>query len=275
MPSSDTILVTTYAQLSLYLRRFAAGQLGLLLLLGRCGTGKTHHAKEALGIGSVTGDAGQAPALYVEGHVQAFGLYRKLWECRDQPVVLDDLDRLYADPNCVRMLKPLCTAQRQKTISWITNATHSGSDVPDHFTTTSHVALIANEWRTLNPNVRALEDRAIILRFDPPNGEVHRKAGEWFDDPEVYAFIGQRINQVPALSLRHYEKGRRLRQAGFEDWRESLIRMLRPDPRLLLVAELQIDPALVTEEARVARFCRQTGFSRATYFRMKARVVQP
>jgi hypothetical protein len=53
------------------------------------------------------------------------------------------------------------------------------------------VILIANEWRTVNPNVRALEDRAIVLHFDPSNAEVHRKVGEWFHDPEVFGFIAQ------------------------------------------------------------------------------------
>jgi hypothetical protein len=272
MLPDDTIIVRTYAQLSLYLRRFAEGQLGLLLLLGRPGTGKTHHAKQALGLGPACVDPESEPALYIEGHVQAFGLYQKLWQCRDQPVVLDDLDRLYADPNCVRLLKPLCNGQRQKTISWITNATREGGDVPDHFTTTSHVALIANEWRTLNANVRALEDRAIILLFDPPNTEVHQKAREWFKDVEVFTFIEHWVGQVPALSLRHYEKGARLRQAGFVDWQESLKRMMRPDVRLLAIAQLRTDPVLHTEEARIQQFCKQTGCSRATYFRLRSRV---
>jgi hypothetical protein len=132
--------------------------------------------------------------------------------------------------------------------------------------------LIANEWRSLNANARALEDRAIILQFDPPNDEVHQNAKAWFDDDEVYNFIDRWVGEVPALSLRHYEKGRRLRQAGFEDWKESLMRMMRPDARLLAIAGLQSDAALRTEEARAKQFCRNTGLSRATYFRLKSRL---
>lgn len=270
----DLIVVTTYAQLSLYLRKFAEGHLGLLLLLGRPGTGKTHHTKIALG--ALPGPV-QAPAalscadevLYVEGHVQPFGLYQKLWQFRDRTVVLDDLDRLYADPNCVRILKPLCSTQHAKTISWITHMTRAGSEVPDRFTTTSNVALIANEWRTLNANVRALEDRAIILHFAPSNEEVHRQVGQWFDDLIVYGFIADWLEQVPVLSMRHYDKGRRLRAAGFLDWRESLLEMMVPDRRLSLLARLQWDGALENERDRVSQFCEQTGCSRPTYFRLK------
>jgi hypothetical protein len=56
--------------------------------------------------------------------------------------------------------------------------------IPSTFTTSSNVILIANEWKSLNPNVRALEDRAIILHFNPSNEELHRKVAEWFRDPE-------------------------------------------------------------------------------------------
>jgi hypothetical protein len=119
----DTIVIRTYAQLTLYLRRFAEGHLGLVLLLGRAGTGKTHHAKLALGLADTPLSAAPPPSLYVEGHVKAFGLYQKLWECKDRPVVLDDLDRLYGDLDCVRLLKALCGSQGEKRISWITNAT--------------------------------------------------------------------------------------------------------------------------------------------------------
>lgn len=273
----DVIVVTTYAQLAMYLRKFAEGHFGLLLLLGRPGTGKTHHTRCALGalLGegqSATGSAGDKEALYVEGHVQPFGLYQKLWQFRDRTVVLDDLDRLYADPNCVRMLKPLCNTQRAKTISWITHMTRAGSEIPDRFTTTSNVAMIANEWRTLNANVRALEERAIILHFAPSNEEVHHQVGHWFDDPIVYAFIADWLGQVPAISMRHYDKGRRLRGAGFSDWRESLLEMMLPDRRLSLMARLQWDVALDSECDRVARFCQQTGCSRPTYFRLKNRL---
>ena len=37
----EVISLTTYAQLDLYLAKFSAGELGLVLLLGRHGTGKS------------------------------------------------------------------------------------------------------------------------------------------------------------------------------------------------------------------------------------------
>jgi len=186
---SDAIVVTTYAALERYLLKFAEGELDLVLLLGRHGTGKTHGVKQALGIAGTENDEDDLAensfgALYVEGHAQPYGLYVKLWEYRNCPVVIDDLDKLYAKPDCVRLLKPLCNTTPVKRLTWFTNTTHRSPDVPDSFTTTSNVILIANEWHTLNANVRALEDRAIIICFEPSNLEVHNKVAEWFDDQE-------------------------------------------------------------------------------------------
>ena len=274
----EVIVLTMYSQLDLYLDKFSAGELGLVLLIGRHGTGKSEGVKRALRMTSTAKCARLAmepPVLYVEGHMQPYGLYRHLWEHRNHPVVLDDLDKLYADADCVRLLKPLCNTERTKRIAWLTNLTLNANDVPASFTTASNVILIANEWRTVNPNVRALEDRAIILHFNPPNTEVHRRVGEWFQDREVYEFIASIMPFITSLSMRHYCKGSQLRRARLPDWRNSLLQMVLPDPCLACIVALQYEPGLTSERERVERFRAATGYSRATYFRMKAKLVSP
>ena len=271
----ETISLTTYAQLDLYLEKFAAGEFGLLLLLGRHGTGKSESVRRSLGCSSsdeTNGEPVGSDVLYVEGHMQPYGLYRDLWEYRDQPVVLDDLDKLHADGNCVRLLKPLCNTERAKRITWLSNLTLNDNEVPASFVTTSSVILIANEWRTVNPSVRAFEDRAIILHFDPPKAEVHRRVKEWFEDADVYKFIEQILPWITELSMRHYCKGSQLRRAGMPDWRSSLLQMVLPDPRMACVVALQHDPTLRSEQERIEHFVAATGCSRTTYFRMKARL---
>jgi len=149
----------------------------------------------------------------------------------------------------------------------------NGSDVPASFVTTSNVILIANEWRSVNPSVRALEDRAIILHFDPPKLEVHRSVATWFDDTDVYDFVEQNLPWITELSMRHYCKGAQLRRAGLPDWRSSLLQMMLPDHRMASVVALQQDVSLATEQERIERFVSATGCSRATYFRLKAKVA--
>jgi len=272
----EVIRMSTYAQLDLYLSKFARGELGLVLLLGRHGTGKSESVRRTLSVSEAERASKSTPAkgaLYVEGHMQPFGLYRQLWDYRNEPIVLDDLDRLYADPDCVRLLKPLCNTTREKRLHWLTNLTMNDGALPSSFTTSSNVILIANEWKSLNPNVRALEDRAIILHFGPPNEEVHRKVAEWFDDTEVYGFLGSLMPAVPAISMRHYCKGSQLRRAGLADWRMSLLQMVIPDRRAACAIAVQYDPELRSEQQRVASFTATTGASRATYFRLKAKLA--
>ena len=269
----EVIRLQTYAQLALYISKFARGELGLVLLLGRHGTGKSECVRQCLSLVESPVSVSENGPLYVEGHMQPFGLYRQLWDYRNRPVVLDDLDRLYADSDCVRLLKPLCNTIREKRLHWLTRLTLNDEELPSSFVTSSNVILIANEWKSLNPNVRALEDRAIVLHFCPNNEEVHRQVGRWFDDAEIYGFMGSLLQIVPEISMRHYCKGSQLRRAGFEDWRTSLIQMMISEPSVAGAVIVQHDPTLRSEEDRVIRFQSLTRASRATYFRIKARLA--
>ena len=131
----DVIPVTTYEQLDRYLGKFSSDELGLVLLLGRPGTGKSESVKRALSVADGAADDARRPGgspLYIEGHMQPFGLYRQLWEFRNRPIVLDDLDRLYADPDCVRLLKPLCNTVKQKRLHWLSNLSGNRSITSNH-----------------------------------------------------------------------------------------------------------------------------------------------
>ena len=276
----DVIDIITYEEFHQYMVKFAEGELGLVLLLGRPGTGKTETVKRVVGFDEEeTHRQGQGGAgrrvLYVEGHAQPFGLYGQLWEHRDCPVILDDLDRLYGKPECVRLLKPLCSNRHAKRITWYTNATLGSGGLPSSFITTSNVILIANEWRSLNANVQALEDRAIIIHFAPTNVEVHRQVATWFDDQEVFDFVGRYLGCVPHISMRHYEKGSMLRGAKIADWKNRLLQMILPDKRMAVVAALQVDPELGSDKERVDRFVQETGQSRPTYYRLKQDLPNP
>ena len=269
---SDSICVTTYGELDRYLQAFAEGQLGLLILLGRHGIGKTQRVRAALNLdGERDASTSRTPsrALYIAGRTSPFTLYQRLWDKRDLPVVIDDLDRLYAEPDSIRLLKQLCNSNSVKQLSWLSQATGETHALPQYFETSSTVVLIGNTWRTLNADVRALEDRAIVISFEPSNSEVHDSTGQWFDDPIVHTFIGTIVADVPQLSIRHYLKGRALRQAGFGDWQATVLKMLLVDAALATVVRLQHDQSFDSEEERVARFVQECGRSRATYFRLK------
>src|SRR6516164_5156610 len=169
------IHLATYAELDAYVRAFAAGHLHLLLLFGPPGVGKSrclHH--------SLDGRAG-----WLSGQATPLGIYLQAFAYRNQPLVLDDVDGLYA----------LCQSEPVKTLGWHTaTPILARSKVPPQFTTTSRVALIGNDWKTLNADVAALEDRGHVLVFAPTALAVHRQAAAWFWDQEIFDFVAAQLH---------------------------------------------------------------------------------
>ena len=100
--------ITTYDRLEAYLAAFAQGHFGLLILVGAGGLAKSRSVRAALG----------GRGCWIEGNATAFGMYAKLYRHRDEFVVIDDVDALYADRSGVRLLKCLCQTEEEKSVAW-------------------------------------------------------------------------------------------------------------------------------------------------------------
>ncbi len=260
--------LTTYLELEKIVEAFARGHLHLLILIGSHGLGKSRIVRQAL--------AGRA--CWLEGNLSVFGLYCQLWENRNRPLVLDDVDGLYAQREGVRLLKCLTQSEPIKSVSWHTDApTLQRQGIPQEFQTRSRVAIIANEWKTLNRNVAALQDRGHLLFFEPSPLEVHRQTATWFWDQEIFDFVQARLHWLEEASMRHYVAAWELKQAGL-DWR-SLILSRCLSGRALLVAQLKADPEYRSEAERVQAFLAAGGGSRSTYFnwsrKLQSQVTTP
>src|SRR5215831_10636622 len=101
------LTVTTYDRLEGYLHAFAAGHFGLVILVGQAGLAKSRTVRDTLG----------PHACWIQGNATPFGMYEKLFRHRDQFVVIDDIDSLYADKSGVRLLKCLCQTEDEKTVA--------------------------------------------------------------------------------------------------------------------------------------------------------------
>jgi hypothetical protein len=74
----------------------------------------------------------------------------------------------------VRLLKCLCQTEEEKALAWHSDARSlERQGIPREFVTKSRVIIIANDWKTLNKNVAALQDRGHVLHFQPGAAEVH------------------------------------------------------------------------------------------------------
>jgi hypothetical protein len=258
------IRVTTYVELEKIVGAFARGDLQLLILLGGHGLGKTRILRQAM--------CGQV--CWLQGNTSVFGLYCQLWRYRHRPVILDDVDGLYACRDGVRLLKCLTQSEPIKRVSWHTDApTLQREQIPQEFSTTSRVAIITNQWQTLNRDVAALQDRGHMVIFQPSALEVHRRTAEWFWDQEIFDFLGERLHVLREASLRHYLAAWELKQAGL-DWK-SLVLSRCLSGRALLVAQLQADPRYASEAERVQAFVAQGGGSRSTYFNWSRKLQAP
>jgi hypothetical protein len=255
--------LTGYGELEAYVRAFAAGHLHLLLLFGPPGVGKSRAVRQALG-----------PQVgWISGQATPLGIYLQAFAYRHLPLVLDDIDGLYADRSGIRLLKALCQTEPVKTLGWHTaTPILELHGVPPQFDTTSRLALIGNDWKTLNADVTALEDRGHVLFFEPKALEVHRQAADWFWDQEIFDFVAARLHLIDRHSLRTYRQAWELKQAGL-DWRRAVLSRYLSD-LALLVARLQADLSFPSEAARVQAFIEAGAGCRATYYH-HARKLRP
>ena len=205
---------TTYAHLAQIVQGYAEGQLGLLILVGPPGVAKTTALRQAM--------SGRE-CLWADGNLSAIALYCELYDHRGLPVVLDDVDGLYSDKAAVRLLKGLCATEDVNTLRWNSGASMlKQRGVPRQFDTASQVCIIANEWKALNSNVGAVQDRGHMVLFAPSKDEIHEQAGQWFWDNEVYQFVYVHLPLVGELSMRDYVLAAEQKQAGL-DWRAGLL----------------------------------------------------
>ena len=229
----------------------------LLILVGEAGIAKSRTVRAALG----------NSACWIEGNATPFGMYEKLYRHRGSFVVIDDVDSLYADKAGIRLLKCLCQTEEEKSVAWHTDARSlEKHGVPREFVTTSRVIIICNDWKTLNNNVSALQDRRHVLVFQPSAAEVHRKAGEWFKirEPEIYGPFGNNLHRMVAPSFRHYVRPGELKAAGMV-WTEVL-ELEEDNGRARLAGEIMASDIYQTTMDKVRAFVQRGGGCRATYF---------
>ena len=250
--------VSTYDELHRFVTAFAEGHLNLLILIGTAGLAKSQAVKRAVG----------ERALWIEGNATAFGIYTQLYKHRGELVVIDDVDDLYTDRAAVRLLKCLCQTDPEKTVAWNTAA--AGSDeIPRQFKTTSRVVIIANDWKTLDANVAAVQDRGHLVIFEPSAEEVHKQVAEWFWDQSIYDWFGEHLHLIPNPTMRNYVRASELQASGI-NWVQHLLAEVPETTRL--VAELRADSTFETENDRIEAFRKRGGGSRATYFNHKKKL---
>ena len=205
-------------------------------------------------------------ACWIEGNATPFGMYAKLYRHRDQFVVIDDVDALYADRSGVRLLKCLCQTEEEKAVAWHSDATEPGAagdpaGVHDQEPGRDHLQRLEDaRTRTWRPS----RTGGMCCCSSPARPRCTQQAGKWFDDREIYEWFAANLHRVREPSLRHYVRAKELKAAGM-DWTEVLAAE-DENPRARLAAELLASTAYGSTAARVKAFVEQGGGCRATFF---------
>jgi len=253
---AHAVRVASYDELEQYVRAFAEGHLNLLMIFGPPGVGKSRCVRQALG----------NQVCWIGGQATPFRIYLQAYEHRHKPIVLDDVDGLYADRSGIRLLKALGQTEPMKILSWQSDApTLERRGIPRQFTTTSRIVLVGNSWKTLNADVAALEDRGHLLLFEPAPLEVHIQAARWFWDQEIFDFVAEHLHLMAQHSLRTYQHAAELKAAGM-DWRNVVLSRCLTGAALE-VAKLKASPKFASEAERVRAFVQSGAGCRASYFR--------
>jgi hypothetical protein len=260
MSRKPEITFTTYAELRHTARKFAQGEIPLMILVGTPGLGKTQILEEAChGI----------PFLKVDGKKGPLDLFVDLHRNIDQPVILDDVDPLLKNSDGQVLIRQLTDTKPLKGVSWGTRTTvldNLNPPVPRHFYTRSPVCLITNKWRSTGI-FGAIESRAMLFRFDPCWTEAYQYAGTWFKDQQILDFIHGNLAQMRRPDLRLLKQAVTLRSLGLptQDWRQAFSHCLTVDRVEQEVRRLM---ALKVSNAERARQFVSGGFgNRATYYR--------
>jgi hypothetical protein len=122
----------------------------------------------------------------------------------------------------------------------------------------------------LNRNVEALQDRGYVLVFQPSAAEVHRKAGEWFQDQEIYEWFGANLHRIAEPSFRYYVRAGELKAAGM-DWTEVLA-VEAENLRARLAAEILASTSYRSTMDQARAFVAQGGGCRATFFNYRRKL---
>lgn len=258
-----SITLTDYAALDRLIAAFGEGKLNLIILVGPAGVAKSQTARRSLGV----------DCCWIEGNATSFGIYNELYKHRNLPVVIDDVDSLYSDKAAVRLLKCVCQTDAVKSVAWHSAAASLAKEgIPQAFDTTSRVLIIANDWKTMDVNVAAVQDRGHLVFFEPTAEEIHLQVANWFWDQDVFNWFADHLHLIPEHSMRHYVRATELKSAGM-DWVNVLLSDTIPE-KALMIAQLRANPAFIEERERVKRFTELGGGGQTTWYKWSKR-LQP
>lgn len=140
-----------------------------LIISGKAGVGKS------FGVNKIVKEYSDNP-VFVTGYARATGLYRTLYENRFEgsTIVLDDIDAIFSDEQCLNVLKHACDSSDKRMIHWLTESNMKDEDgefLPKNyefegniiFITNKDLPEIANSGSKIAPHIEAMISRSLYV----------------------------------------------------------------------------------------------------------------
>ena len=206
-----------------------AGNIRALIVSGPPGVGKSYIVEQQIDHVSVMRKLkGQFTGKYsvVKGSASAIGLYKTLYEHRDENsvLVLDDVDSILFDEVCLNLLKGALDSGKSRKISWLLESrVLKNEDIPNSFNFKGAVIFLTNlkfdgiKSQRLRDHLAALQSRChyLDLTLDTQRDNILRikqiaQAGNLFTDMKI-SDVGQDViidfldtnkNKMREISLR-------------------------------------------------------------------------
>lgn len=158
-----------------------AGATQAVIVQGAGGVGKTQTVEDTLAsMGKTDGEG----FFKISGSISPSGLYRVLFEHRDELILSDDCDDLFKDQEGRNLLKAACDTKKVRKISWMKSGgmyvdpddydyDNPGNELPKYFDFKGKLIAISNlKLDKLDPD-GAFRTRCYIIDINPTNEELY------------------------------------------------------------------------------------------------------
>lgn len=301
-------VVRDYATIKDIAKKFAAGEIKLLILLGGPGKGKGQIVKRAMqaqapsiddvffqalsasldnilarlspGAAPQLDTPNLGPCLYIKGFVSPISFHIAAYRHRDAPICIDDADTFFADAQLREQTKHISETDKYKLLAHRTLSKELvAQGVPQEFWTKSPVCIIRNVWDSHDPISQAIESRGTGIVFEPTWAEAYAYIGEWFWDQEIYDYLWETLPQLREPDIRVVAKAYDLKVANIPGlpWQSVIDRHTADLAHILVADYLKMDiREFGSEEQRIEAWMAavkardpKAAASRATWHRYK------
>jgi len=258
-----------YTHLKELIKTMLNSDINGLLVLGEAGWGKSFQVNKFLL------ELGKKPTedfAVLSSYSTPLEFFKFLYHNQEKVIILDDLLKLL-DNDISKGILLSALWSIGKNVPRVVNYSSSSSklDVPSSFEFKGKIIWCLNKVpKDLEPMLSRIYKHEINFSYADKIEIIASLCNVLEMDAEVFDFVKKYTNEAtPNLSLRLPIKINELKKNS-TNWKKISKTQIDINEELLLVAELQ--EQAITEKEKILKFIRETGRSRRTYFRLKAKL---